>query len=223
VSGDGAVVRRIAAHFDTFFLRQYVRGKMASDPLYPAVADLLRQHEHPLVDVGCGVGLMAFYLREAGITIPIAGIDHDAAKIEAGRKIAASYAGIELLAADARESLPAGHSVLLLDLLHYFTADIQRKLLTAAAEGVPPGGVVIVRDAVRDGSWRYRITYAQETFARLIGWLKAERLEFPTRELVVEPFQDRGFAVEVTPLWGGTPFNNYLFVFRRSSEGMTKT
>jgi len=221
VNGDAALVRRIAAHFDTFFLRQYVRGKMASDPLYPAVAELLRGHRQPLLDVGCGVGLMAFYLREAGVTIPIAGIDHDAQKIEAGRRIAAGYQGIDLTVADARESLPAGHSVLLLDLLHYFTADVQHRLLQAAAEAVPPGGVVIVRDAVRDGSWRYRITYAQETFARLIGWLKAERLEFPARELVEAPFRERGFDVQVTPLWGATPFNNYLFVFRRSSDGMT--
>ena len=30
-----------------------------------------------------------------------------------------------------------------------------------------------------------------------------------------------GFDPEVVPLYGKTPFNNYLFVFRRSSAGIT--
>ena len=60
---------------------------------------------------------------------------------------------------------------------------------------------------------------AQETFARGVRWLKAERLNFPRRETIVEAF--RGFESEIVPLWGRTPFNNYLFVFKRASSGMT--
>ena len=56
---------------------------------------------------------------------------------------------------------------------------------------------VIIRDAVRDGSWRYRLTYAQEMFSRAVRWLRAERLHFLTREEIVRPlrgFRSRGRA-----------------------------
>jgi hypothetical protein len=106
--------------------------------------------------------------------------------------------------------------VVMLDLLHYFDDEAQAAMLRRAAAGAD---LVIIRDALRDGSWRYRATYAQETFARTVRWLQAERLNFPRRATIVGAFD--GFESEIVPLWGRTPFNNYLFVFRRASSGMT--
>jgi 2-polyprenyl-3-methyl-5-hydroxy-6-metoxy-1,4-benzoquinol methylase len=204
-------VSAIAPRYETRFLRLYARSKLATDPLYAEVARRLREHPHPVIDIGCGIGLMAFHLRENGFSQPIIGIDHDAAKIsEASR---AAYDGIRFTTGDAREAIPAGSSVLLLDVLHYFDAEEQVRILANVAHAVPPGGVAIVRDAVRDGSWRYRATYAAELFARGIQWIRAERLHFPTRERIVDAFE--GFDAVVTPLWGATPFNNYLFVFTK--------
>ncbi|HEX7138141.1 MAG TPA: class I SAM-dependent methyltransferase [Vicinamibacterales bacterium] len=204
----------IAARYDTLFLRWYVRSKLATDPLYDAVAQRLRGHLHPVVDVGCGIGLMAFHLRQQGFAQPITGIDHDAAKIaEASR---AAYDGIRFTTGDARDTIPAGSSVLLLDVLHYFNAVEQARILENVAQAIPPGGVAIIRDAVRDGSWRYRATYAAEHFARGVQWIRAEHLHFSTRERIVGAFE--GFDAEVMPLWGVTPFNNYLFVFTKKPQ-----
>jgi trans-aconitate methyltransferase len=205
-------VSAIAARYDTPFLRWYARSKLATDPLYDAVARRLGGHPHPVVDIGCGIGLMAFHLREHGFAQPITGIDHDAAKIaEASR---AAYDGIRFATGDARDAVPAGSSVLLLDVLHYFDAAEQVRILDNVACAVPVGGVAIIRDTVRDGSWRYRATYAAESFARGVHWIRAERLHFPTREQIAGAFGD--FDAEVTPLWGATPFNNYLFVFTKT-------
>lgn len=201
----------IAARYDTLFLRWYARSKLATDPLYEAVATRLRAHPYPVVDIGCGIGLMAFHLREHGFAQPITGIDHDAMKIAKASR--AAYDGIRFATGDARDAIPAGSNVLLLDVLHYFDAVEQSRILENVARAVPPGGVAIIRDAVTDGSWRYRATYAAELFARGIRWIRAERLHFPTREQIVCAFG--GFDVEVTPLWGATPFNNYLFVFTK--------
>ena len=201
----------IASRFDTLFLRFYARSKLATDPLYETVARRLRGHRHPIVDVGCGIGLMAFHLREHGFAHPITGVDHDSAKIERAKR--AAYDGIRFMTGDARDATPPGSSVLLLDVLHYFDAGEQTRILGNVARAVPPGGVVIIRDAVRDASWRYRATFAAELFARGVRWIRAERLHFPTRERIVGAFE--GFDAEVTPLWGATPFNNYLFVFTK--------
>lgn len=212
---------RIASRCHSFLLRRYTRSKLATDPLYSAVADRLRGHCLPLVDIGCGVGLMEMYLRERGYAGPIAGVDHDGRKIAAARQMSAPYADLEFAVGDAKDAISGGSSLLLLDVLHYLRTDEQKQLLVAAADSVAPGGVVVVRDAVRDGSWRYLLTRLQEGFARAVRWLKADRLNFPTRELIIEPFAARGFQIEVKPLWGRTPFNNYLFVFRRAASGTT--
>jgi SAM-dependent methyltransferase len=207
------VADRIAARYPSGFLRAYVRAKVRMDPVYAAVFERIRATSDPVLDVGCGVGILAAYLRARGFGAAIRGIDHDERKVAVARRVLED-ATFEV--GDARTAIGAGGTVVLLDLLHYFRSGDQAAILGAAAAHAK---TVIIRDAVRDGSWRYRLTYAQETFSRAVRWLRAERLHFPTREEIVRPFAK--FEAEVVPLYGRTPFNNYLFVFRRSNEGIT--
>ena len=212
--------KRVARLLPTRFLRGYAAGKLRTDPIYAAVAARLRGSSIPIYDIGCGVGLTEFYLRELGMNMPMTGVDHDERKISVACEIATRYRDLTFRTGDARDAIPPG-SVLALDVLHYFRDEEQISLLRSIAEAVPPGGVAVVRDAVRDGSLRYKVTAAQETFSRAIRWLRAERLNFPLRDTVIDPFRARGFDVEAVPLWGRTPFNNYLFVFRRPGSGTT--
>lgn len=188
--------------------------------MYGAVLERLRGSPAPLFDIGCGVGLLEFFLRESGFANPITGIDHDPRKVAEAKRIAGGYSDLQFRRGDARDPVPAGCSIVLLDVLHYFSDEDQRHILRNAAAAATGGGIVIIRDAIRDGSLRYRVTALQERFSRTIRWLRAERLNFPSRAQITAPFG--GFVEEVVPMWGGTPFNNYLFVFRRSAEGMTK-
>lgn len=213
-----AARQRVAALFESPFLQHYTRGKLARDPVYDAVITRLRGTTLPLLDLGCGAGIFAFYLRECGLEMPLTGIDHDAKKIAAANVVASRYPNVTFRSGDAREPLEHHGSVVMLDLLHYFDDATQTRILENAAACVAPGGVLIVRDAMRDGSWRYRATYAQELFARSVRWLKAERLNFPAWSTLAAL---RGFEPEIVPMWGRTPFNNYLFVFKRASSGMT--
>ena len=214
-----AAAARVAQQLPTRFLRGYAGGKLKSDPVYRATAQALRDRAQPLFDIGCGIGLLQFYLRENGFSQPMTGIDHDAKKVDVARTLGHRYSGLRFFAGDAREAIPPDHNITALDVLHYFTEPEQRKLVESIAEAIPPGGVAIIRDAIRDGSMRYRVTALQEMFSRAIRWLKAERLNFPSRELIMRPFLDRGFSVQITPAWGATPFNNYLFVCSRPSSG----
>jgi SAM-dependent methyltransferase len=219
VSDDAAA--RVARLMPTRFLRGYAGSKLRSDPVYrAAVAHLANRHQ-PIFDLGCGIGLLGFFLRESGIDVPVRGVDHDAGKVAAANAVGQRYTALEFLRGDAREPVPAGVNVVALDILHYFSESEQQKILESIAAAIPAGGVAIIRDAVRDGSIRYRLTAAQETFSRAIRWLKAERLNFPTREQILQPFRARDYEIEVTPLWGRTPFNNYLFVFKRAGSGTT--
>lgn len=207
----------IAARYPTGFLRSYVRLKIGTDPVYDAVFERLRGSPLPVLDLGCGVGVLALYLRERGFTAPIIGIDHDIRKIKIARAVSDGDASLSFNVADARSSTDFRGNVVLLDVLHYFTDEDQQVILRNVAAA---GTMILIRDGIRDGSFRYRMTYAQETVARLGGWLKAERLNFPTRHAIEGAFNG-AFREDVQPMFGRTPFNNYLFAFKRSSAGMT--
>jgi SAM-dependent methyltransferase len=207
------LANRVAALYDRRILRSYARWKIRTDPVYPAVLERLRGLDAPLIDVGCGVGLLPFFLREHGYVAPILGFDFDDRKIEAARRAAVRYRGIDFVNGDARNPLPQNHNVVILDVLQYCDSAAQQRILLNAREALPPGGVAILRQGVRDGSWRHRFSTAVDAAGRVMRWMKGERLSFPSRDEVMAPFE--GFTAEVRPLWGRTPFNNYLFVFTR--------
>jgi len=201
---------RLASLYPGRALQSYVRWKVRSDPAYAAVRDALGARERSLVDVGCGVGLLAFYLREHGYEAHIIGIDFDARKIELARQAATRYRKIDFVTGDARNPLPRDHTIVFLDILHYFDPASQQQILANAARA---GSWVILRQPVRDSSWRYRLTRLVDALARAFGWMKAESLHYPTREEIVAAFD--GFRSEIRPLWGRMPYNTYFFVFRR--------
>ncbi|HEX7092897.1 MAG TPA: hypothetical protein VF205_04400 [Nitrospiraceae bacterium] len=66
-----------------------------------------------------------------------------------------------------------------------------------------------------DSSCRFKLTNAVERLGHVLRWHKGSTINFPTRETIARPFRRRGFTEDILPMWGGTPFNNYLFVFRR--------
>lgn len=215
---DAEVIETIAGYFeDTRWLQGYVRGKLRNDPAYRAVLSELRQRPQAVLDIGCGLGLLAFFLREHGVTEPILGVDRDAAKIARASEIAAQhYDGVELSVGDAREALTQVGAVVMLDVLHYLEDESQHRLLEEVATRVPPGGLVIIRSALKDASLRYCVTYLEEIFVRAVGWIKGGgAINFPREGAVATPFRKRGFEETIRPLWGGTPFNSYLLVFRR--------
>ena len=87
--------------------------------------------------------------------------------------------------------------------------------MAAAAASLPPGGKLVIRSALRDRSLRFKITHAGDLFARASLWMRAAPTEYPTAESVGNTLESAGLAGSFLPLWGKTPFNNYLAVFRR--------
>jgi len=210
-----AVSRRFGmrTHFGWF-----AAGKLWLDPAFEELATQLRSETLPLLDLGCGLGVLGFYLRERGCVFDVLGVDTDAKKVGAGCDVAAAaYPGIRLEVGDARASYPFSGNVAILDVLHYFEDEARTAALLSSAEMVAPTGRLFLRTAIRDGSLRYWITYAEDVMTRSIGWIDgAGQINFPTVEQVVAPMRERGFESRYQPLWGPTPFNSYLFEFRRA-------
>jgi len=208
---------RLGRLFPGHWHRHYVAGKVRTDPLYAAVFTQLRDSPLPLLDIGCGIGLLAFYLRARGVPVPMTGIDYDPAKIDEARRAAASTGenDLEFLHGDSRRGLPPHlGNVTLLDVLQYLDEDAQRTLLASAAGRVAPGSRLVIRSGLRDRSWRFRVTHAGDKVAKLTTWMKAHPVCYPTRHLFEEALHPFG-QLTIRPLWGRTPFNNYLVVLER--------
>jgi 2-polyprenyl-3-methyl-5-hydroxy-6-metoxy-1,4-benzoquinol methylase len=208
---------RVAAQFQQRWLRKYVRGKLRHDRIYPTACELLRSSENPILDVGCGVGLLAFYLRERACRQPVLGLDVDARKIRCGTKIAAShYDDVELRFHDVQEALPVfSGNIVLFDVLHYLPHAAQTALLAKLASCVAPGGMLIIRDCPRDARPRFWMTWLAEKFAQAVSWNLNTSLHFPSRTSINDVFGEGEFERETRPLWGTSPFNNHIFIFRR--------
>ena len=210
--------RDIAACYGGRFQRGYVRGKLASDPVYAATAEAIGGSTLPLLDIGCGIGLLGLYLHARGTLPRYLGLDRDERKIADGRaavRRAGLQHAIELRTADAA-ALPelCGH-VALLDMLHYLPREAQTALLDAAIARLAPGGVLVIRSVLRDGSWRFHATRAEEVWLRLSGLIRGGAQHYPSTDELRQPLEAAGLAVTLGPLFGRTPFNSYLLVARR--------
>ncbi|MGZ4966294.1 MAG: class I SAM-dependent methyltransferase [Chthoniobacterales bacterium] len=216
---NGDARTRVAARYAEPWLRRYARSKLRTDPVFDATARLLHESSWPLLDLGCGIGLLPFYLRECGFTPPITGVEIDARKIERANAVAnGRYEAIEFLHRDVNEALPEfSGNVVLVDLLHYLRREDQAKLLRAIATRVAPGALLLIRDAPRESSLRFCLTYLAEIFAQTITWNVGGPMYFPTRESINDSLGE-DFSHHECPMWGGSPFNNRLFIFRRAAD-----
>lgn len=211
------LAKKLAAPFPGTWDRSYVATKVKTDPLYGAVYEELRTSELPLLDLGCGLGLLAFYLRERGLNFPIRGLDYDSRKIVSADKVAAALVHRDLAFSthDARSGLPE-HSgnVSILDILQFFTPAEQETLLNLAAARVAPGGKLVIRSGLRDESRRFKITVFCDYIAKASFWMKAAPTHYPTADDFTRILSPHG-QVRVEPLWGKTPFNNHLIVLEK--------
>ena len=197
----------------------YVRAKLGSDPLYPGALAALRGNTEPLLDLGCGLGLLAHALRFDGQTLAYRGVDNDAAKIARAQRAAdrSGFAQTRFEVVDLASIAPRhSGSVAILDVLQYLDVDTQRTLLGNAAAMLTPGAVLVIRSAIDDQTSRARTTRITDRLANWIGWMQFRPRSYPTLASLRDALEAAGLQAEYTPLYGNTPFNNWLIVARRS-------
>lgn len=218
---DGHVAARIARAYlprrwyGNRWHYHYSRIKLGADPLYPGVAAALRGSAQPVLDLGCGIGLLAHALRVEQLTVPYRGVDNDAGKIRRAR-IAADAAGLRDVTFDVVDlatTLPAHRgSVALLDVLQYLDDAAQQRLLDGAIAMLVPGARLVIRTGIEDGTRRMRLTRGIDRIANVLGWMNAAPRRYPREADLRARLQRAGLRCTFTPLRGNTPFNNWMIV-----------
>lgn len=204
---------RIAeAYHDGHWLQGYIAGKLSNDPLFEEGLSVLRERKGKVIDLGCGLGLLALWLREHGDEASYLGCDLDAWKIEAGRRavIRLGYQDIEFVTGDMLE-LPVNGATTIcaFDVFHYLPLAMQEQMIQKLARAAQQGALVLIRTGVRGCGWRSGVTLLQEWWIRASGWIPSGNGTLPQLEEMVRKFETLDCSVEVQPLHGNMPFSNY--------------
>lgn len=210
--------RTISKRFRRLFHQKYAWWKLLLDPLYDAVAETIIARAQPVLDLGCGIGLLAFYLRECKFMLPVRGLDFDSEKIRAANFVAQSYIPVPVFfQSDLQGDWPEHKgTVTLLDVLQYLPESARDHLLHKAAACVAPGGALIIRSGIADGSRRHGITKLIDYLGLRLLWMKSGPASYPTQSWLEEILTPCGLSLDSSrPLTGALPLNNHLFVFTR--------
>jgi len=207
----------------------YVRIKLVMDPIAKLIASIAGEEPLALgdvVDVGTGRGQLPILLTELGRAKSAVGVDWDENKIEAGKNAAAASTGgtrvplpalsVTFQCGDAREAdVPPADTVLVIDLLHYFSFPEQEAILRRAAKAVRKGGRIVVREADTERGIRSFVTLLEERFFTFLRFNRGERVKFRPASEIADILKSEGLETKIEPAWGKTPFSNVLIVGAR--------
>ena len=212
------------------FAHGYAGGKLAADPAYRAILQrgLLRGRRRVL-DLGCGLGLLAAVLRAAErcssdgywpahwpaapLGLQIRGIELAPRTVARARRALGGAA--EIVQGDIRQAdFGAADAVVMLDVLHYIEADAHQGLLERVHQTLPPDGVLLMRVGDAAGGMRFRFGQCWDQVAMLSrghGWIHQHcRSLRDWRSLLLRS----GFATRILSMSDGTPFANVLLCAR---------
>jgi 1-acyl-sn-glycerol-3-phosphate acyltransferase len=194
------------------FVEQFVHWKMKMDPMFGSL-DAVVPRNGFVLDLGCGYGVATHWLAQFTGERSFLCMDYDENKIRVARRTAPQHPRIQFETGDILNcDYPKCDTILLLDVLHYWTPEKQQLILNKSRQALRPGGRLILRDAARAESEAHRRVDFWERIATRIGHNKTvEGLHFQTRAGLETALRQAGFAKsEIKP--GAGRDSNVLLV-----------
>lgn len=129
-----------------------------------------------ILDLGCGYGFLDYYLSLRNSNRTITAIDYDQEKIDIAQNSRIKPSNMQFQQADLRTfALNETYDVVfLMDVLHYFGASAQEKLLQNVLENISANGIVFIRDGIKDLAQKHEKTKLTEFFSSHLGFNKVE-------------------------------------------------
>ena len=165
-----------------------------------------------VVDLGCGMGLLAHLLVAGHPGRRVLAVDHDAERVEMLRASAAGLPIETRLEDMATALLPACRGIALVDVLHYLDADAQEALIARAVAALEPGGTLVLRDPDPEAGWRYHAARLHELLAVGIGWTQARIASFRGGREWAALLRAHGLEARRLPLKRASPYADRIVV-----------
>jgi SAM-dependent methyltransferase len=211
-----ALTGQVAARYAgaSRYARNFVRGKLLTDPATPAILRLARQAGGfgVVADLGCGRGQVGLALLTAGLAQAVQGLDLDPGKIADARRAAAGLPADFAVADLGRAAVPDCDTALIFDVLLQMPEAAQRGLIARMATAARRR--IVIRAFDPDCGWRAGLGSAMEEAGRRLRRDGSAFRPLPLAELAA-PLRAQGFRTSVTPCWGWTPLPNVMLLAER--------
>ncbi len=201
--------------------RMFVRARAYSAPLEELTR---RAPSGRILDLGCGHGLVTAMLAKERLDRTVWGVDPDAAKVGLARQSVGKLPNVKLILGQSRDLLAelAGSfdAAVVADVLYLLPEPAVRAALEDLRKLLVPGGLLLLKEAESDGSWREHKALVQEQV--MVKMLKKTKdsggLGFLPREKHLALLKGAGFDVtEVVPLGQGYATPHVLFIARTAA------
>lgn len=165
--------------------RAHLVVRLLSAP-WDRVVEAVESGAGPLLDVGCGPGLLAWLLGAEGFRDRYLGVDPDARKVARARAWVGESEARRFRAARVEEVAEEGFGrIAIVDVLYLVPRGGGAALVAAAAARLAPGGRLVVLTSGGGPAWKRAVDRLQERLAVLLG---------VTRGDVVDPCDGREVA-----------------------------
>ena len=194
------------------FAHGYTRGKLLHDPVSRQMLEL-GPFRGPLCDLGCGRGQLTLLLACAQRDLELVGFDWDESKValanSAAERLGAT--GVRFERGDLRTlQAPCSATILMLDVLHYNSLEVQDQMLARAANALMPGGRLLLREVDQNGSWRARMNVIQERLGCALMLNRGTTLCFRSGASIESVLRGHGLKTRRFESCRGTPLANVL-------------
>jgi SAM-dependent methyltransferase len=202
--------------------RFFVSGRMLSAPLAEVAS---RVPPGRVVDIGCGHGVLVSLLANARPDRRVLGIDPDPRKIAWARASVGRLPNVELRVATADALWPdlasSFEGAVIADVLYLLPVGQWELFLAATLRLLRPGGLLLLKEAEADRSWRHVKCLAQE--AVMVRVLRRTRtsggIQFQRRPFTEDLLRRAGFEdIRATSLARGYTTPHVLFEARRPAD-----
>jgi 2-polyprenyl-6-hydroxyphenyl methylase/3-demethylubiquinone-9 3-methyltransferase len=214
---DADLRRALLALYDPLPLtdRLFVRARLLLSNL-----DVLERYVPavgPVLDVGCGHGLVSNLLALTGPGRRVLGIDLDERKVAAARQTIGARTNVRFEVGDAAR-LPPGEycAVTIADVMYLIPEAQQRTIIASIAGALTPGGVLVWKSQIRQPRWKYAITYAQEWLMTRLGPTHGAGLFFMDRAESLDALRAAGLRPAAVPMPSMRPYTDILFLGYKS-------
>ncbi len=201
-------------------VRLHTALRWASCP-FPAVEAVVPPRGR-ILEVGCGHGLLSLFLAMSGPARRVHGVDVDQAKVDAARSAAGRLGSRE--AEVSFDTVARGwrphdrvDAVVIADVLYLLEPAEQRRLLSACAGCLGPGGVLVVKEVATEPAWKFRWNQVQETLSTRVLGITAggDGLHFVPPSTMAGWLGGEQLGVESRAVDRGYPWPHHLLVARR--------
>lgn len=173
----------------------------------------------PVVDVGCGHGLLSLALAASSSSREVLGLDIDEAKLTAARiavRATPTLDNVRFATADPREPCPGTPAaVCVVDVLYLLERPHQETLVRTLARGLAPKGRLVIKEMAPTPRWKHRWMQAQELLATRVARITASEdgaLCYTPPATLGGWMRDEGLVVAERAVDHGLPYPHHLIV-----------